>query len=81
MIDAPANDVFAAGSRRLKEVTPAMATVSKERLGEVFVEVVDTLVSEFDLIEFLQKVTSHPRSSWTPARQACCSPTRTAACS
>jgi GAF domain-containing protein len=36
-----------------------MATVSKERLGEVFVEVVDTLVGEFDLIEFLQKVTSH----------------------
>lgn len=36
-----------------------MATVSAERLSEVFVEVADTLVEDFDLIEFLQKVTSH----------------------
>ena len=36
-----------------------MATVSKERLAEVFVEVADTLVGEFDLVEFLQKVTSY----------------------
>ena len=36
-----------------------MARVSVERLGEVFVEVADTLVSDFDLIEFLQMVTTH----------------------
>ncbi|GIE94919.1 GAF and ANTAR domain-containing protein [Paractinoplanes rishiriensis] len=31
-----------------------MTTVSAERLAQVFVEVADTLVDEFDLIEFLQ---------------------------
>ena len=36
-----------------------MATVSKERLAEVFVEVADTLVGDFDLVEFLQMVTSY----------------------
>jgi GAF domain-containing protein len=35
-----------------------MATVSPERLAEVFVEVADTLVDDFDLIEFLQMITS-----------------------
>jgi transcriptional regulator with GAF, ATPase, and Fis domain len=35
-----------------------MATISAERLAEVFVEVADTLVDEFDVIEFLQMVTS-----------------------
>jgi GAF domain-containing protein len=33
-------------------------TVSTERLAEVFVEVADTLISDFDLIEFLQVVTA-----------------------
>jgi transcriptional regulator with GAF, ATPase, and Fis domain len=33
--------------------------VPAERLAEVFVEVADTLVEEFDLIEFLQMVTRH----------------------
>ena len=36
-----------------------MPTVSAERVAEVFVEVADTLVDEFDLIEFLQRVTTH----------------------
>ena len=36
-----------------------MATVSREQLAEVFVEVADTLVGDFDLVEFLQKVTSY----------------------
>lgn len=36
-----------------------MPIVSPERLAEVFVEVADTLVDEFDLIEFLQMVSSH----------------------
>ena len=36
-----------------------MATVSPERLAEVFVEVADTLVDDFDLIEFLQMVSGH----------------------
>ena len=36
-----------------------MAMFSAVRLSEVFVEIADTLVSEFDLIEFLQMVTSH----------------------
>lgn len=35
-----------------------MTLVSTERLAEVFVEVADTLVSDFDLIEFLQTVTT-----------------------
>ena len=35
-----------------------MSTVSAERLAKVFVEVADTLVDEFDLIEFLHLVTS-----------------------
>jgi GAF domain-containing protein len=35
-----------------------MPTVSPQRLAEVFVEVADTLVDEFDLIEFLQLVTA-----------------------
>lgn len=35
-----------------------MSTVSRERLAEVFVEVADTLVDDFDLIEFLRTVTA-----------------------
>ncbi len=35
-----------------------MTVIATERLAEVFVEVADTLVDEFDLIEFLQMVTS-----------------------
>lgn len=35
-----------------------MPTVSRERLAEVFVEMADTLVDEFDVIEFLQMVTT-----------------------
>jgi transcriptional regulator with GAF, ATPase, and Fis domain len=35
-----------------------MPTVSRERLAEVFVEMADTLVDDFDLIEFLQTVTA-----------------------
>jgi GAF domain-containing protein len=34
-----------------------MTTVSAERLASIFVEVADTLVEEFDLIEFLQMLT------------------------
>ncbi|HET7385572.1 MAG TPA: GAF and ANTAR domain-containing protein [Nocardioidaceae bacterium] len=36
-----------------------MSMVPTERLAEVFVEVADTLVDEFDLIEFLQMVTTN----------------------
>ena len=36
-----------------------MTNISAERLAEVLVEVADTLVDEFDLIEFLHMVTSH----------------------
>jgi GAF domain-containing protein len=35
-----------------------MTTLSAERVAEVFVEVADTLVDEFDLIEFLHMVTA-----------------------
>jgi len=35
-----------------------MSALSAERVSEVFVELADTLVDEFDLIEFLQMVTS-----------------------
>ena len=31
-----------------------MTTVSEQRLAEIFVEVADTLVDEFDVIEFMQ---------------------------
>jgi GAF domain-containing protein len=34
-----------------------MTTVSAERLAKVFVEVADTLIDEFDLIDFLQMLT------------------------
>jgi transcriptional regulator with GAF, ATPase, and Fis domain len=36
-----------------------MSIISPERLAEVFVEFADTLVDEFDVIEFLQMVTTH----------------------
>ncbi len=36
-----------------------MTRIPAERLAEVFVEMADTLVDEFDLIEFLQRVTGH----------------------
>jgi len=35
-----------------------MPTVSRERVAEVFVEVADTLVDDYDLIEFLRTVTA-----------------------
>ncbi|MDQ3103987.1 MAG: GAF domain-containing protein, partial [Actinomycetota bacterium] len=35
-----------------------MTTIPAERLADVFVQVADTLVDEFDLIEFLQMLTS-----------------------
>jgi GAF domain-containing protein len=35
-----------------------MSTLAAERVAEVFVEFADTLVEEFDLVEFLQMVTS-----------------------
>ena len=35
-----------------------MATVSLERLAEVFVEIADTLVDDFDVIEFLQMISA-----------------------
>jgi hypothetical protein len=40
-----------------QDVEVVMPTVSPQRLAEVFVEVADTLVDEFDLIAFLQLVT------------------------
>jgi len=43
--------------------------ISPERLAEVFVQVADTLVDEFDLIEFLQMVTSQT-SELVEARDA-----------
>jgi len=45
-----------------------MATVSAENVSEVFVEVADTLVGDFDLVEFLQLVTT--RSSELAAARA-----------
>ncbi len=36
-----------------------MSILSRERLAEVFVDVADTLVDDFDLIEFLQRVATH----------------------
>ena len=35
-----------------------MTTVSAERLARVFVEVADTMVDEFDLIDFLHMLTN-----------------------
>ncbi|GAA2519904.1 GAF and ANTAR domain-containing protein [Winogradskya humida] len=39
-----------------------MTTVSPERLAKIFVEVADTLVDDFDLIEFLQTLTDRAAS-------------------
>lgn len=36
-----------------------MSRIAPERLAEVFVEVADTLVDDFDLIDFLQGLTTH----------------------
>lgn len=36
-----------------------MTNITSDRLAEVLVEVADTLVDEFDLMEFLQRVTTH----------------------
>lgn len=36
-----------------------MTTIASDRLAEVLVDVADTLVDEFDLIDFLQRVTTH----------------------
>ena len=36
-----------------------MTTIPSDRLAQVFVEVADTLVDEFDLIDFLQRVATH----------------------
>ena len=36
-----------------------MSMLSRDRLAEVFVDVADTLVDDFDLVEFLQRVASH----------------------
>ena len=36
-----------------------MSVISSERVAEVFVQVSDTLVDDFDLIEFLQMVSAH----------------------
>jgi GAF domain-containing protein len=36
-----------------------MTTVSAERLAKIFVEVADTLVDEFDLIEFMHMLANH----------------------
>lgn len=39
-----------------------MSTIPADRLAEAFVEIADTLIDEFDLIEFLQMVTSRTTS-------------------
>ena len=39
-----------------------MTTVSAERLATIFVEVADTLVDDFDLIEFLHMLTDRTAS-------------------
>jgi GAF domain-containing protein len=44
------------------EQRPDMTTISPERLAAIFVEIADTLVDEFDLIDFLQTVTRHTSS-------------------
>jgi GAF domain-containing protein len=36
-----------------------MTVIASDQLAQVFVDVADTLVDEFDLIEFLQRVTTH----------------------
>jgi len=46
-----------------------MTTIASDRLAQVFVEVADTLVDEFDLIEFLQRVATH--TSDLVAARAC----------
>ena len=56
-----------------------MTMLSVERLAEVLVEVADTLVDEFDLIEFLHMVTGHTSVLANADAAGPCSPTTTAA--
>lgn len=46
-----------------------MTVIASDRLAQVLVEVADTLVDEFDLIDFLQRVTTH--TSDLVAARAC----------
>lgn len=43
-----------------------MAT--QQRSVEVFVELADTLVDDYDVIDFLHTLTELPSSCWTPRR-------------
>ena len=55
--------------------------IASDRLAQVFVEVADTLVDEFDMIDFLQKVTAQASGLSVPARPDFCSPTPRVGCS
>ena len=53
--------------------------IAADRLAHIFVEVADTLVDDFDLIEFLQMLTVRSvRPARASARRDCSSPTTTA---
>lgn len=44
---------------QVKGTTETMTSIASDRLAEVLVDVADTLIDDFDLIDFLQRVTSH----------------------
>ncbi len=45
--------------------------IAVDRLAEVFVEVADTLVDDFDVIEFLESLTRHTAEVSDTARPGC----------
>ena len=46
--------------------------MDRELLSETFVELTDTMVADFDVIDFLHVLTDRASSSWTCPRQGCC---------
>jgi hypothetical protein len=49
-----------------------MTIISAERLARVFVEVADTLIDEFDLLDFLHMLVTRQRTSSRARPSGCC---------
>jgi hypothetical protein len=49
-------------------------------LSSTFVDLADTMVADFDVIDFLHILTDAASGSCPPPPPGCCSPTRAASC-